>query len=99
MIVISPKLGELLTRTTQTPDMETALWKIVSEYLDFKIAALRETVSQFERKWNMTLDEFSDRCREGTLDQDAYAWDTEQDYWAWEQAVTLLKHYEASRAW
>jgi hypothetical protein len=98
MVAISPRLGELLTRATQTPDLGTALWKVVSEYVDMKIASLSETIAQYERKWNMPFDEFSRRCQDGTLGQDAYAWNTEQDFWAWEQAVTLLKHYEASRA-
>jgi hypothetical protein len=98
MIALSPRLGVLLTRTTQTPDLETALWKVITEYVDMKIAALKENIAQFEQKWNMSFDEFSSRCRDGSLDKDVYSWDTEQDYWNWEQAVTLLKHYEALRS-
>ena len=98
MIGMSPRLGELLTRATQTPDLETALWKVLSEYVDMKIATLKETVARFEQKWGMTLAEFSQRCREGTLDEDIYSWGVEQDFWAWEQAMTLLKHYEALKS-
>jgi len=98
MISMSPRLGELLTRATQTPDLETALWKVLSEYVDMKIAALKETVARFEQKWGMPLAEFSQRCREGTLDGDIYSWDVEQDFWAWEQAATLLTHYEALKS-
>lgn len=68
---------------------------MLSEYVDMKIATLKETVARLEQKWGMTLAEFSQRCREGTLDEDVYSWDVEQDFWAWEQATTLLKHYEA----
>jgi len=95
MIAISPKLGGLLTRATQTPDLETALWKVLSEYTDMKIATLTTTITQFEQKWDVSFSEFTQLCREGTLDGDIYSWDVEQDFWAWEQATTLLEHYEA----
>ncbi len=98
MLTISPKLGELLTRATQTPDLEAALWKVLSEYVAMKIAALKETIAGFEHKWGMPFEEFSRRGREGTLNHDAYSWDVEQDFWAWEQAVTLLEHYQALRS-
>ncbi len=94
MLTISPKLGSLLTRTTKTPDLETALWKVLSEYVEMKILALKKTTTQLEEKWNMSFDEFSQRSRSKTLDKDIYSWETEQDFWAWEQALTLLEHYE-----
>lgn len=94
MLTISPKLGSLLTRATKTPDLETALWKVLSEYVEMKTLALKKTISQLEEKWNMSFDEFSQRSRSETLDKDIYSWETEQDFWAWEQAVTLLEHYE-----
>ncbi len=95
MLAISPRLGELLTRATQTPDLETALWKVLSEYVDMKLVSLDETISNFERKWNMSFDVFSQKCKDGTLDQDPYSWEVEQDFWQWEQAVTLSQHYKA----
>ena len=95
MISMSPKLGELLVRTTQTPDLETALWQVLSEYIDLKIAALGEIIAPLENKWHMSFDEFSSRMRAGTLGQDIYSWQVEQDFWKWEQATTLLKQYES----
>lgn len=95
MIAVSPKLGELLTRTAQTSDLETALWKILSEYVDMKRTALRERIAHYEQKWGMSFEEFSRRSRAGTLGEDIYAWEVEQDFWDWEQAVTLLQHYES----
>ncbi len=97
MISVSPKLGELLIRTTQTPDLEAALLKVLTEYVDFKIAALSQTITELENKWHLSFDDFVQRAREGTLGQDAYSWEVEQDFWKWEQAVTLLKHYQALR--
>jgi hypothetical protein len=43
----------------------------------------------------MSFAEFSQRCRDNTLDGDAYSWEIEQEFWDWEQAVTLLEHYKS----
>ena len=93
MITVSPKLGEFLTKVTQTPDLETAFWQVFNEYVAMKMAALREANSSYERKWGMTFDEFARQSRDGTLKEDAYSWNVEQDFWGWEQTVTLLNHY------
>ena len=95
MITVSPKLGELLTKTTQTSDLETAFWRIFNEYVTMKMTALRETANGYERKWGMTFDEFGQQCRDGKLKENVYSWEVEQDYWGWEQAITLLRHYES----
>lgn len=95
MITVSPKLGEFLTKVTQTPDLETAFWRIFTEYVSMKLAVLREANKDFERKWGMTFAEFAQQCQDGTLKEDAYSWNVEQDYWSWEQTVTLLQHYES----
>ena len=95
MIAVPPRLGEFLTRTAQTPDLESALWKILSEYVDMKIEVLNDKINQFEQKWGMSFVEFQRNCQDGTLDKDSYSWDVEQNYWEWEQAVTLLDHYQS----
>ena len=43
----------------------------------------------------MSFVEFQRNCQDGTLDKDSYSWDVEQNYWEWEQAVTLLDHYQS----
>ncbi len=98
MLSVSPKLGELLIRTTQTTNLDAALFQVLAEYLDFKTATLKQTIAELENKWHLSFDEFAQRAREGTLGQDAYSWEVEQDFWKWEQAVTLLKHYQALQA-
>ena len=82
MVTLSPRLGEFLTRATQTPDLETALWKVLLEYVELKRGALRKQVAQLESKWEMPFEEFSRRCREGPLQADPYSWEVEQDFWA-----------------
>ena len=95
MITVSPKLGEFLTKVTQTPDLETAFWQVFNEYVAMKMAALRNANKDYERKWGMTFDEFARQSKDDTLKEDAYSWNAEQDFWGWEQAVTLLHHYES----
>ena len=97
-ITMPPRIGALLTQVTETPDLETALWKVLSEYIDLKIGILRQRTQAFESKWEMTFAEFSECCEAGTLDQDTYAYAVESDFWEWEQAETLLQHYEALQA-
>lgn len=97
-ISVSPRIGTLLTQVTQTPDLETALWKILSEYIDLKTDALRDSIRTFESKWGMSFSQFSEHCEAGTLDRNAYDYDVESDFWEWEKAETLLKHYESLHA-
>jgi hypothetical protein len=93
MITLPPRLGNFLTQTTQTADLEAALWKVLDEYVDMKIERLAQRVAYFEQKWKMNFEEFSRRTRENSLGQDAFSWEVEQDYWDWESALTLLDHY------
>jgi hypothetical protein len=97
-VEVSPRLGALLTQVTEVPDLEAALWKVLSEYIDLKIARIKELIQGFESKLGMTFTEFANRCEAGTLDEDPYAYDVESDYWEWEAAETLLQHYESLQA-
>ena len=33
-MAISPRAGLLLTKIAETPDLETALWKVLSQHID-----------------------------------------------------------------
>ncbi len=94
MPVMSPKLGEVLVKTTHSKDIDDALNKVFSEYLELKLKALQEIIDGFQQKWGMSFDEFKRHLKEGTLKEDAYSFNTEKDYWQWEEAETLKKHYE-----
>ncbi len=92
---LPPQLGVLLTELTEIPDMDSALRKVLSEYLALKLESLEGKIAGFEAKWDMSFEAFSEKCAEGTLERDAYAYEVEKDFWDWEQAVTLKQHYEA----
>ncbi len=96
-LTLSPRSGRLLTTIAETPDFEAALQKVLSEYLDLKIAHLQQQIQAFETKWGMSFSEFAERCETGTLGQDVYDYEVEKDFWDWEKAVTLLAHYQKLR--
>jgi hypothetical protein len=94
MPVMTPKLSEVLIKTTHSKDIDDALNKIFSEYLELKLKTLLETIDKFQKKWDMSFEGFKRHFKEGTLKQDTYSFDTEKDFWQWEEAETLKKHYD-----
>jgi hypothetical protein len=94
MPVMSPKLGEVLIKTTHSKDLDDALNKIFSEYLELKLTKLLETINEFQKKWGMSFEDFKRHCKEETLKENAYAFGVEKEFWQWEEAETLRKHYD-----
>ena len=94
VISLPPRIGAFLTQVTETTDLETALLKVLTEYISLKIASLKQRIEGFESRWAMTFDEFARLVENDTLDRDLFSYDVESDYWDWEGAETLLKHYE-----
>jgi hypothetical protein len=94
MPVMSPKLGEVLIKTTHSKDLDDALNKIFSEYLELKLKTLLETIDEFQKKWGMSFEDFKRHFKEETLKENAYSFDVEKEFWQWEEAETLKKHYD-----
>ena len=92
---LPPRVGALLTEITETPDFDTALWKMLLEYMALKIEHLKQQIKAFEAKWGMGFEAFSERMASSGLDSGAYTYEIERDFWEWEKAETLLRHYEA----
>ena len=95
MLTVSPRLGEFLVKTTGAKDIDSALQKVFSDYLELKLRSLQEITEKFRSKWGMSFDEFKQKLKAGTLEKDSYSFDVEQDFWRWEEAETLKNHYEA----
>lgn len=89
------RLAQTLTRATGTPDLETALLKVINEYIELKIAQQEAIIARMEEKWKMKFEEFEQRRTENTLGLDPYSWEVEKDLWDWEAADTRLKHYSS----
>jgi hypothetical protein len=94
MIAISPKLGEFLIKTTKAKDIDNAFQKVFTEYLELKLKDLQRITERFQDKWGIDFPEFKKRMRNNSLGKEAYSYDVEQDFWQWEEAETLKKHYE-----
>jgi len=97
MPAISPKLGEFLVKTTGSKDIDDALHKVFLDYLELKLQSLNELINGLQKKWGMNFDEFKMNSKTGTLKKDSYSFDVEKDFWHWEEAETLKKHYEEIR--
>lgn len=97
-MTVSPQAELLLTKITDTPDLETALWRVLRVYAGLKTHQFKQQIIALESKWGITFEEFSERCENSTLSEDPYAYDVESDFWDWEKAVTLLSHYKALQA-
>ena len=89
------QLASLFIRASGTADLETALLKVVHEYIEMKIAQQEETITRLQDKWKMSFEEFERRSKDNTLGQDPYSYPVEKDYWEWDAAVTLLEHYKS----
>jgi len=98
MLNVPPHIASFLTRITDVPDVEAALIKVLSEYVDFKTESLRQRIQSFESKWKMSFDEFSEPDNTKKLGYDPYSYEVESDFWEWEQTETLLRHYDSMRA-
>lgn len=94
MSTISPRLGEFLIRTTGTPDIDDALHKVFSDYMELKLSSLNRVVDAFRLKWGGDFESFKADMKNGTLGKDPYSDEVEKDFWEWEEAETLKKHYE-----
>jgi hypothetical protein len=91
MVALSPQVGELLLQATQSQDLEEALYKVLREYLDLKVAALAAEIGLLEKKWECDFAEFREKTKED------YRYETERDFWEWERLETLKAHYQALR--
>lgn len=94
MPAISPRLGEFLIKTTNAKDINDAFHKVLSDYIELKLKNLEEIISKFETKWKVNFEVFKKKIKEGVFGKDAYSFSVEQDFWQWEEAETLKKHYE-----
>lgn len=97
-ISVPPRIGMLLTQVAETPNLEAAMWHVLTEYLALKTQDLRARISKLESATGVTYEEFQARLAANEPGQDPYAYEVESLQWEWEEAETLLKHYEALAA-
>jgi len=88
------KIGEFLIKTTKSNDLDEALHKVFDDYLELKIKNLKEIINNFQEKWGMDFEQFKKNITENDTQKDLYSFESEKDFWEWEEAVTLKNHYE-----
>jgi len=93
MAVMSAKLSEALVKATYARDVEDAFNRVFSEFLELKLSQLQQIIETYRDKWGGPFEEFKKQIEEGTLKKDAYSFETENDFWQWEEAETLNEHY------
>ena len=93
MPALTAKLSEALVKATFARDVNDAFNKVFSEYLELKLNQLQQTIDGFRDKWKTSFEEFKEKITENKLSQDTYSYDVENDFWQWEEAETLKKHY------
>ena len=93
MSVMSPQIGEFLIKAMHLPDIDAALKKVLTEYIELKTADIGGKIGKYESKWRMTFEEFQDACRNNKLKVDVYSYEVEKDFWGWEQLESLFQYY------
>jgi hypothetical protein len=96
--MVPPRAGALLAEVAETSDLESALWRVLSEYIDLKTESLQRQQQEMTRKWGMSFEAFSERFDKRSASSEAYSYQVESDFWEWEKVETLLEHYRALRA-
>ena len=93
MPVMSARLSDALIKATYARDIQEAFNRVFSEFLELKLSKLEQTIAGFQTKWGISFEEFKTQIKEGTLKEDSYSFDTENDFRQWEEAETLKAHY------
>lgn len=97
MVGLSPKISEFLIKTTHSSDIDGALEKVITEYLELKLIKLDEAIDQLQKKWGMSFTAFKEHQKEKNKDNDIYSFEMESDFWEWEEKETLRQHYSQIR--
>lgn len=95
MFSISPKIAEFLLKATKERDISEAFYKVLREYFELKIKDLQEDIAKFNTKWNLNFEEFSKKIKENSLGKNSYFFEVENDFWQWEEVITLERHYQS----
>ena len=88
--MLSTQLTKSLTEITHSYDIELAVQKIFKEYLELKVNSLSGKISEFEKKYKMTFEQYEKHLRKKTN----HSFKEEQTYNEWDEAVTLYENYQ-----
>ena len=84
------QLKKLAQEVTGRADPTEALEETLRSYVEQKLSHYRQEVSRLEHKYALSFEAFTER-----LGKDLpLTWEHEQDYMAWEEALTNLEYFE-----
>ena len=84
------QLKQLAQEITGRDDPLEALEETLRSYIAQKLSHYRQEILRLERKYGLTYDAFVHK-----LDQELpLTWEHEQDYMAWEEALTHLEYVQ-----
>jgi hypothetical protein len=97
-LVLPKPVYKVLRRLTGESRPDVALNLALKSLVNLKIEAAHTTIHEFEEKYSMDFVEFQDKWQAGEI-TDARSYAVEQDYWAWEAAITDLSELEELADW
>jgi len=97
-VSLSNPIYEMANQLTGKPDINDALSKILKDYFELKIEALRKQIEMYEQKYGMSHAEFEEACKEGKI-ENSYSYEVEKDDWEWEIAITEMEDLMEYRQW
>ncbi len=89
--MISTTITNRLYQLTDKRDIEQSITTLLPDYLKLKIYFLKQEISRYEMKWNMTYTEFEKKSKDMS---DGFSYEVEQEYYDWGEKVALLQHYQ-----
>ena len=84
------QLKKLAQEVTGRSDPTEALEETVRSYIEQKVSHCRQEITRLEHKYGLAFDAFARKLgKELPL-----SWKHEQDYMAWEEALTNIEYFE-----
>jgi hypothetical protein len=86
-LVLPKPAYNVLRRLTGESRPDVALGLALKDLARLRLEECRARIARFEEKHGMPFPEFAGQWRQDAI-PDAHSYEVEQDYWAWEAAVS-----------
>jgi hypothetical protein len=97
-LVLPKPAYKVLRRLTGESRPDVALSLGLKNLVSLKMEAARASIHGFEEKYRMDFAVFQEKWQAGEI-AEAHSYAVEQDYWAWEAAITDLNVLEELADW
>jgi len=88
--VISKKVSAIIDKIEPGYSIDEKVLRLTEKEIKRRINKHRITIRNFEKKYNMTFDEFQ---KKDLVNELGHSWDVEQDFFDWEMATTELEEF------